>query len=116
MLTAKKALRITRELWTCIAKNPDVYTKEDDKYNWPGWEKYGYMSCQCPLCQYRNEKQSGCFDCLVNWGGRFNVCYVKNVLFRKWRDARKPETRSKYAWGIVKLVKQAEERLKKGGN
>ena len=110
MLTAKKALRITRELWTWLARHPDKQ-KED----WPGWEKYGEMVCGCPLCEYRNEHDLTCIKCLVvNWG--HFVCYEKPGLYYKWNVARTPETRSKYAWGIVTLVKEAEERLKKGDN
>lgn len=110
-ITAKKALQITCELWTWLAKNPDK-----QKGDWLGWEKYGHMTCHCPLCQYRDDHQLGCSDCLVDWGKHYRTCSVKGGLFYKWIYAIKSETRSKCAWGIVRKVEKAETRLKKGDN
>ena len=45
-LTKKKALEIAIELWEWIVDNPGKYKRE-----WPGWDEYGGMLFECPLCQ-----------------------------------------------------------------
>ena len=47
ILTKKKAIEISIELWTWLAE-----TGSGDKFDWDGWKKYGDMSHNCPLCEY----------------------------------------------------------------
>ena len=80
MLTKKLALEITEELWTWLAEE-DGRKKED----WPGWEKYGEMRLDCPLCEYALPRG----ECLENcpYHLKFGPCVTPTggkTLFDKW--------------------------------
>lgn len=112
------ALRITRELFTWLAENP---TKGKD--DWPEWEKYelkyGMMRHRCALCHYSNNSQKWCYSygCLVQWTlSPDNSCNDIGSPYYNWTITRSLKMRSKYARQVVKLVKQAENKLKEERN
>jgi len=53
-ITRKKALQLTKWLWGWLAKTGS-YSKDA----WPGWEKYGEMRNDCPLCEYSFRQVTG---------------------------------------------------------
>ena len=110
MITKKRALGITRQLFIWLAEHPDK-----EKIDWTGWEKYGYMSSLCACCQYINDHDLTCEGCPIDWaskGGSRKVmpCLLNNNSpYGKYRYADTTEDRSKYALEVVALAVAAEK-------
>jgi hypothetical protein len=109
MRTLKEMQRRHRALWEWLAKHPS-----NSKREWPGWTRNGgpYWSgiLDCFACQWvednRVSHDCGEIDepntCPLVWEGS-NGCMDDDSYFQKWKRARSPRTRTKYAWLISKL-------------
>ena len=93
-LTKKVAKRVCLELWEDLAKTGG------DKAYWKGWEKYGEMRWDCPLCEYHraNDDEEDCVigNCPLAQK-KVTGCLKQPYHFAKWDGARQVGTRKKYA-------------------
>lgn len=99
-LTKKKAIDISIELWEWTAETGSEYKGE-----WPGWDKYGGMLFDCPLCQhYRKSLFNECGKCpFAPLGTQGDVgCY--KTYYKYWEDAETKEGRQKYARLFLKQL------------
>ena len=77
-LTKKKALSIAIVLWEWIVDNPGK-----EKHKWPGWAKYGWMSDDCPFCEYgSNHSNSETLACNCPLDKKYGSCY--STSFGEW--------------------------------
>ena len=96
-LTRKKAIEICIELWIWLAETGK--SKED----WDGWERYGNMMCDCPLCEYSKQKVGlgyyRCKPCPITKqvGGDGSVEDCWKFGFKDWDNVKTERTRKKYA-------------------
>lgn len=100
--TKKEAIKLHRKMWHWLAKNP---TK--DKLDWPEWENFKYVQCNCFACQYAYNKGNSltnCSLCPFEWGNGTG-CYSGNSPYRKWYNLNEFETeqRAKYALEVATL-------------
>lgn len=111
-LTKEKAVDIAIELWTWLAE-----TGEESKHNWPGWEIYGGMYMDCPLCDYTSRYSGGiCMGCPIKLIVNRNEfkkhltfeCEEKATLgYSKWLDDEATaEDRMKYARQFLNKLKK----------
>lgn len=116
-ITKEKALQITVELFSWLAKNP-----RKKKCDWPGWKGYSRLLNFCACCEYVEtiEIQRGSchYTCPIKWLKtdrmllhRQSHCGAATSPYRKWVRAIQPKTRTKYAKQVVNLAKKA---LKEG--
>ena len=84
-LTKKKAIQISKELWAWLAETGN------EKEDWPGWEEYGRMQDDCPLCEYVSDKNH-CSSCPL---GVDVDCYGRG--FWDWEMAETETDKKKYA-------------------
>jgi len=114
-LTKRKTLQITHELWTWLAENPTIDGKWMYKFDWPGWERYGGMACDCPCCEYV-EYYEDPFRCskkcpLISlWPG---TCTHYDSVFIKWVKSDREDHRTKYALIIANAAKTELNKLPK---
>ena len=108
MLTKKKAIEISIELWTWLAE-----TGVDDKGEWEGWEKYGDMDNTCALCEYSNRlRLLGEGSCEPEACGKcpyyqaFGFCWERRANFDEWRNEKLLEERKKYATLFLEQLKE----------
>ena len=114
-LTKRKALEISKELWTWLAE-----TGEEFKQDWPGWKKYGKMIHYCPCCEYVGQQGKysidrtlceGCplielwpDDCELDHGDDYAYNFDDDddkTAWENWNYADSAEDRNKYAALIV---------------
>ena len=105
MLTEKKAIERTIELWAWLAETGK------DKYAWPGWEQYSALHF-CFLCEYSFAQilliesliwsHNGCDAC--PYYQQFGFC--GDDYYGKWCFARTVKTRKKYAGLFLEQLKQ----------
>ena len=98
-LTLKKAIWISKELWTWLAETGK------EKHEWPGWGEYGKMGLDCPLCEYASEDRfkPTCEPCPYHQ--KYKRCTPllpprnrkEKTLYWRWAGAKTPKTRKKYA-------------------
>ena len=94
-LTLEKAMGICLELWEWCAETGKA--KED----WPGWEEYGGMERDCPLCEYgtqRKGEDERCSICPIRAKyskGDGLACY--RTAYASWNASIRPATMRKYA-------------------
>lgn len=82
-LTKDEAIRLHRELWDWLSKNPDK-----EKWDWSGWEDYSEIEVRsmqfCFACAY---SKGGCDECLLEWPG-IDCCDNEGVdgegIFNIW--------------------------------
>lgn len=97
-LTRKKAIEITKELWTWLAETGEGY-----KNTWPGWKTYGVVQNDCAFCEYSYPKAIGYHDTddvicrKCPWYRKFGHCEEYDSPYWKWWEARSAKTRKKYA-------------------
>lgn len=97
-LTRKKAIEISIELWSWLAENGN-----EDKHDWPDWEKYGEMRSACPLCElFRGSL--GCGKC--PYYSSLGDCTAYNSPFVKWRDTHSKESAEKYASQFLEQLRR----------
>jgi len=109
-LTRKKAIELCIELWTWLAKTGK------SKYDWPGWETYGYfIENDCWFCEYgsRQEKRylsnkTCCEYCPLFATFGENGCYNPECAYKKWDFAQTPRTRKKYAKLFLEQIKKCK--------
>ena len=98
-LTKKKAIEISIELWTFLAETGG------QKLDWNGWNKYGYMSASCPLCEY---SRGLCKSC--PYYKKFKPCCSLGdkpvTIYDYWEAAKTLETRKKYAKLFLEQLKE----------
>ena len=99
-LTRKKSIQICIELWTWLAETGR------QKTGWPGWGKYGRMSCGCPFCEYAERKHgfASCDDC--PYFEKFKSCDSDDAPYEKWFDAETLTQRKKYAKAFLAQLEQ----------
>lgn len=92
-LTRKKAIELSKELWVWLAETGKM------KHEWPRWEKYGWMTWHCPLCEYAWGGDA-CPRCPY-WQTYGHCCpddsEEEETIFSQWDDAKTSKTRKKYA-------------------
>ena len=110
MLTKKKAIEMTRELWTELAKHPR--SSKELIFKEKGWPK---MRAGCPCCEYVNQ-----FSNILIHGACEKLCPLKWPLgrccpitdfeasrekhyFDHWREANTLKEKAYYAKLISKL-------------
>ena len=101
-LTEKRAVELSIELWTWLAKTG----KRKDK--WPEWEKYGKIDASCFLCEYNGRKcgedgQRICERC--PYSKEYNRCLDEDSPFMTWSFAPTKKTRKKYASLFLEQLK-----------
>lgn len=107
-MTKRESLEICIELWEWLSEK-DYRSKED----WPGWDKYGDMDNDCPVCEYANgQRQRGCFTCPVEWVrgyyGNGTQCVSPESLYAKWI---KSDGLAKDAKAVLALARKTLEEL-----
>ncbi|DBA34840.1 MAG: hypothetical protein HXS54_06145 [Theionarchaea archaeon] len=112
MVTLKLAWKIMSELWEWCSENPD-----QEKWDWPGWKKYGSMYSYCPLCEYVKTKSG--ITCI---GRDAKLCPAQELWpfgctgigspYRIWRDGNNnSKDRSKAAKKISDFAKAKLSKL-----
>lgn len=93
-------LKLHRELWDWMYKNPSR-----DKREWPKWKHnggpYEGNSIDCFLCDWVEQTSGmGCTsvhsDCLLDWSPTTN-CLDHGSYFDKWLNSMTPKAKKKYA-------------------
>ena len=104
----KEAIRLHRELWDWLYKNPVVEDKSfNEKWDCPGWDRIESIKFNCFLCGYHFE-HNGYYcrgNCILNWNTS-EGCLHENSIYFKWKDAKTIKGRKKYA----KLIRDLPER------
>ena len=108
-LTEKEYMDICIELWERMKAGAKY------KSTWVGWEKYGEMLNDCPLCEYVGEEKGwfmkkGCEKCPLEWG-YFGCCGNIISQFRNWADADNIAARKKYAGLFLEQLKEIRSKL-----
>jgi hypothetical protein len=117
-LTIEESIKLHRELWGWLAKNP-----KKNKEDWPGWEQIAkeypelatreeVIDSHCFACYATNQFTPGnclyeaCSDCVLDWPGE-NCCNDNpddgKGLFMEWDYAERLKTRRKLAIQIRDL-------------
>lgn len=100
-LTKKKAIEISIELWEWLAE-----TGEWRKWQWSGWQRYGAMDNDCPLCEYHIQHPildlTKC-NCPLEKKYGTNGCYA--TPYQDWEIAKTPKTHKKYATKFLEVLK-----------
>jgi hypothetical protein len=80
------------ELWKWLHDNPS-----EDKEDWPGWAKYGFVVRNCFACDYACELEdfNECERCPIR--EKTGECDFSYSIWNRWRDAETDRTRKKYA-------------------
>jgi len=90
-LTKKRTIELHKELWDWLSKHPNA-----EKYQWPKWKNFPYISHDCFLCAYAREQQlntnsfaSKCYFCIAKdgWGydALCNHCEDVYSIFTLWK-------------------------------
>ena len=101
-LTKKKSMEICIELWTYLEETGN------EKEDWSGWEKYGEMRDQCPLCEYNQQhydEDSVACNCPLAWPP-FNGCCDPPSEFRNWNNVAHQADRKRFAKAFLKQLKE----------
>ena len=104
-LTRKRAIKLHRQLWNWLAKNPDK-----GKGDWPEWEYNGgkIQSCNndCFACEVTAviSGLEDCYKCLFDWG-KFPTCGTGCIkgLYSSWLVAKTKKNKAKIALEIANL-------------
>lgn len=98
-ITRKQAIDYFRIMWWELARtgSPDKLSvcaiPIELLYNW---------ECRCPLCEYADQRDISCDECLIDWPG--GVCNGNNEdLFLQWEDAESISERKRIATIICNL-------------
>jgi len=95
-LTREEAVDISVELWTWLAE-----TGESHKSKWEGWNKYGEMELDCPLCEYSTRCESDCPYHL-----KFGSCMTPDSPFERWTHSSGTKVCKKYAKLFLEQLKE----------
>ena len=133
VLTRRLSLTICRELWVWLAQ-----TGVSSKSKWLGWDKYGRMINDCPLCERigfkgydsRGRFSMACVDkpwlCPIKWPkGDGTYTRIRSTLpcqsaefdspWCKWMYSKTKSERQQASREIIALIDQALTRLDKEG-
>lgn len=73
-MTREEALRKHREMWRAMQKelgdNPSFAERTDFKFNWCYEHDGGDVFASCYLCQFAEDHDLHCCDCLIDWEGQ----------------------------------------------
>jgi len=96
----KKAIEKSIEQWTWLAETGKK------KQDWPEWEKYDDVSCNCFLCEYNEgtDTDESCGACPLY--KKFGNCENEETPYMNWLYAKTPEDRKKYALEFLEQLKQ----------
>ncbi|MDE6413001.1 MAG: hypothetical protein K2K42_03805, partial [Eubacterium sp.] len=105
MLTKRKALEKTIEMWSWLAENPDK--NKSDYFYCNGIEETPEQLCYC--CEYN---PISCYYCPIqNWAYNDDEdvckCDLPRGTYELWRDSSTQEDAKKYAQKIVLLAKKS---------
>jgi len=102
-LTEERTVGIAIELWEWVVATGN------HKSEWPGWEKYGRMMANCPLCEYgyRIVRNHMCRNC--PYAKRFGYCTRHSSPYYKYLTAGRPKTKEEYAKLFLKQLKQLKK-------
>lgn len=111
-LTKKEALEKTIEMWTWLAKHPEVekkdYFKENNIKDVPVHDRY---CCEYGEQIYKDDI-SKCAICPICTNGMVIGCLESSSPYFNWRhEAHSKSKRTKYALEIVALAKEKLEEL-----
>ena len=110
-LTKRKALEITRELWTWLAETGGPW-----KGDWPGWAVYGKMEHDCPCCEYDwRAKGVLCSRCPLYPRGDPNYAYMCSLPgepYKRWSEEVSIKGRQDQAQQMVDLCNARLEKMK----
>ena len=95
-LTRKRALTLSIELWTWLAETGL------QKYEWPGWAKFGPVGGDCFLCEYSGNIE--CDRCPYNIHFHHN-CFEESA-YTDWERARNKRFRKQHAAKFLNELKQ----------
>jgi len=105
-LSKKKSIKLCIELWTWLAKTGEL------KGEWSGWKEYGHAFLNCWFCEYSRKQE-------IRYGNHLSCKYCPlitsgltkqkegwcSVYFAKWKVAKTPRTRKKYAKLFLEQIK-----------
>ena len=96
-MTARKAKKISLEIWRYLAEHPDI----ERKYHLPErlYNKIAGLECFCPLCElfYGENENAICPGCPLK---RCN----EGSTYERWFCAPSAKARQKYAQKIVDVI------------
>lgn len=112
ILTKKKAIGISIELWEWLAETGKL------KWDWDGWDRYGRMNSHCPFCEYEVRQERTRHEHLLNcpycpYYQKFDSCTENGAPFDKWEHAKSPQARRKYAQLFLEQLRQLKEAIVK---
>ena len=102
-LTRETAIEISIELWTWLAETGER------KDNWPGWKTYGYMVCNCALCEYDviQPPIRGGGNCpYCPYDKVHGICDREGKPYRKWLTSIDPKSRKQHAQEFLEQLKE----------
>ena len=98
MITAKKAKKLTLEVWRYLRDHPEICEKKDLPDNL--YKKIKSFICECPLCEAF--KNVPCNNCPLKY------CETRSKVFSDWKWAKTDKARQQAAAKIVELVEAWE--------
>ena len=101
-LTKKKAMEICIVLWTYLEETGN------EKEDWSGWEKYGEMDMDCPLCEYHYQnppKEDDKCNCPLDRPPFYGCCDPPSE-FRNWNNVAGKADRKRFARAFLKQLKE----------
>jgi hypothetical protein len=109
-MTLKEAIDLSLEVWRYLAAHPGISKKSGlpDKL----YRKIKDMDSRCPLCEYKSESYTTCYECPLCFsktGDRIN-CNNTEHPYREWFIAETEKARREAATAIVKLLEAALEK------
>ena len=87
-LTFERAHKLHKDKWGHFAK-----TGNKDIYACPNWESMMNFPNRCSACAIA---KISCRFCPIKWDNG-KICSDNDSYFQKWRNAKTPKTRKKYA-------------------
>ncbi len=105
-LTREETIKLHRALWRWLSENP-----MKQKRDWPGWELFPDIPCNCFLCVYTGRgAYPNCSICPVEFKAnehiKGTIGYCLGGLYAEWDLAKLPEERSR----IAALIRDLPER------
>ena len=105
ILTKKKAIELSIELWTWLAETGE------EKDNWPEWEKNGgqhiAVEDDCFLCKYVTPTNRHCDAC--PYSIKYGCCQDDDSPYLDWEGADGVEDMKKYAAQFLEQLKTLQE-------
>ena len=81
-LTKEEAIRLHRQMWTDMLEELGEYPSSGDrvafKEKWCVSHKYVGIMSNCFLCEYADQENLGCNECIIDWSTLYDEstdCY-----------------------------------------